>query len=89
MVLILLQARNLRDALAMWKRCRFSKQLAFQDNCATLHCTQQCPDLLEFNQLLAPEYPDWAKLLLSSLVVTVATVSIVLKVSAFKMKNLD
>ena len=65
----------------MWKKCRFSTKLAFQDNCDTLHCTQQCPDMLEFNQFLAPEYPGWAKLVLSSLVVTVAAVSIILKVS--------
>ena len=68
----------------MWYKCHHEVgKLEFHDLCYSVHCNDHCPEKLNLMIETVTSYPDWAKIVVIVIVVSITAFSLIMKVKQF------
>lgn len=72
---------TIMEAIEVWYRNETETSMVFRDVCRTPHCNDQCPEKFTFDPIIPNEWPFAARIGIAITVVSIAIISIILKVS--------
>lgn len=72
---------TIMEAIDVWYRNETETSMIFRDICRTPHCNDECPETFNFDPIDAKEWPFAARIGIAAAVISIAVISIFLKVS--------
>lgn len=72
---------TIMEAINVWYQNETDTSMIFRDICRTPHCNYECPETFTFDPINPKEWPFTARIGIAVGVISIAVISILLKVS--------